>query len=114
MIREWNGIIPNVKGKLLREFLKDLVDKHVKAKKEMYKRLKNKQQQNYGYSNDSNNNNFIQWIEVGVLQNPLSDYRKTCIWRILAPYLLNIRKLSDDQAFKYADKRTFHMHIIYL
>ena len=27
----------------------------------------------------------------------LPDYRKYCIWRILAPYLINVRKLSDEQ-----------------
>lgn len=28
----------------------------------------------------------------------IADYRKYCIWRILAPYLVNIRGLSDDAA----------------
>ena len=28
----------------------------------------------------------------------LPDYRKYCIWRILAPYLINVRKLQDEQA----------------
>ena len=36
------------------------------------------------------------WIE-GLLQTPLSDYRKYCIWRILTPYLLNIRKLPMQE-----------------
>lgn len=29
------------------------------------------------------------------MQSPVGDYRKYCIWRILTPYLLNIRKLSE-------------------
>jgi hypothetical protein len=41
-------------------------------------------------------NSRVGWIER-LLQTPLSDHRKYCIWRILAPYLLNIRKLSEKE-----------------
>jgi hypothetical protein len=40
----------------------------------------------------------ISWIEK-LLQTPLDDYRKFVIWRILSPYLINIRKCSVDEAF---------------
>jgi hypothetical protein len=40
----------------------------------------------------------IVWIEQ-LLQTPVADHRKYCIWRILAPYLLNIRKLPEQEAF---------------
>jgi hypothetical protein len=33
-----------------------------------------------------------------LLQTPLDDYRKFCLWRILCPYLINIKKISGDQA----------------
>ena len=33
-----------------------------------------------------------------MLQTPIDDYRKNCLWRILCPYLLNIRKLSKEEA----------------
>jgi hypothetical protein len=42
--------------------------------------------------------NSILWIER-LLQTPLSDYRKLAIWRVLAPYLLNIRGISPHEAF---------------
>jgi hypothetical protein len=32
------------------------------------------------------------------LKTPIDDYRKFVVWRILAPYLINIRKCSDDEA----------------
>jgi hypothetical protein len=100
LIREWNGVRPTIRGKLLREFHKDLVDKYVKIKNYDNKRSKKQKQNYYVYDNSDSNNNFlIQWIETGILQNPLSDYRKTCIWRILAPYLINIRKLEYAEAF---------------
>ena len=40
----------------------------------------------------------IQWIEL-LLQTPLQDHRKFAIWRILAPYLLNVKGLPAEQAF---------------
>ena len=40
----------------------------------------------------------IWWIEK-LLQIPISDYRKFTVWRILAPYLINIRKYTDEEAF---------------
>jgi hypothetical protein len=30
---------------------------------------------------------------------PIEDYTKYVMWPILAPYLINIRKLSDEKAF---------------
>ncbi|MDR4492429.1 MAG: DNA primase noncatalytic subunit PriX [Candidatus Nitrosocosmicus sp.] len=39
----------------------------------------------------------IAWIEK-LLSTPLEDYRKYCIWRILCPYLINVRKLSFENA----------------
>ena len=33
-----------------------------------------------------------------ITATPLDDYRKFVVWRILAPYLVNIRKCSDDEA----------------
>jgi hypothetical protein len=34
LVKEWNGIRPTVKGKLLRELYTNLVDKYVKTRKE--------------------------------------------------------------------------------
>jgi Primase X len=43
-----------------------------------------------------NNSNTINWIER-LLQTPLDDHRKYCIWRILSPYLVNIRDLTRPE-----------------
>ena len=40
----------------------------------------------------------IWWIEK-LLQTPIDDYRKFAIWRILSPYLINIRKYSEDGVY---------------
>jgi hypothetical protein len=38
------------------------------------------------------------WID-SLLETPIEDHRKYVVWRILAPYLINNRKLSYDEAF---------------
>jgi Primase X len=50
------------------------------------------------YSKCSSCGQNIQWIEQ-LLQKGIADWRKFTIWRILAPYLINIRKLSYEDAF---------------
>ncbi len=37
----------------------------------------------------------INWIEQ-LLKTPIEDHRKYCLWRILGPYLLNTKQLSDQ------------------
>jgi hypothetical protein len=39
----------------------------------------------------------ISWIER-LLQTPIDDYRKFVVWRILSPYLINIRKRPPGEA----------------
>jgi hypothetical protein len=41
----------------------------------------------------------FDWIEK-LLQTPIEDHRKDCLWRIIGPYLLNVRKLSELEAAK--------------
>ena len=41
----------------------------------------------------------IKWIEKGILETPLPDHRKYIIWRILSPYLLNVKKLPKEEAY---------------
>jgi hypothetical protein len=41
--------------------------------------------------------NTIPWIEK-LLQTPIDDYRKNAVSLILAPYLINIKKVSYDDA----------------
>jgi hypothetical protein len=41
--------------------------------------------------------NTIPWIEK-LLYTPIEDYRKTAVSLILAPYLINIKKVSYDGA----------------
>jgi hypothetical protein len=43
--------------------------------------------------------NDIKWIDNGILENPLPDHRKYIIWRILSPYLLNVKKLPKEESY---------------
>ncbi|MFL6419968.1 MAG: DNA primase noncatalytic subunit PriX [Nitrososphaeraceae archaeon] len=38
-------------------------------------------------------------MEKGILEHPLLDHRKYIIWRILSPYLLNVKKLPKEEAY---------------
>jgi hypothetical protein len=43
--------------------------------------------------------NAIKWIEKGILEHPFSDQKKYFIWRILSPYLLNVKKLPKEEVY---------------
>src|SRR5919198_5166621 len=55
-------------------------------------------QKNKTESYDTFRSNTIPWIEK-LLETPIDDYRKNAVSLILAPYLINIKKLSYDDAF---------------
>ena len=50
-------------------------------------------------SSSQERTNTIKWIEKGILEHPLPDHRKYIIWRILSPYLLNVKKLPKEEAY---------------
>ena len=51
------------------------------------------------YSFKAGESNYIKWIET-LLETPIEDYRKNVIGLILAPYLINIKKISYDDAIQ--------------
>ena len=72
------------------------------------RRRKNKRSRNNRkpYSNTNlcySGTNTIQWIEK-LLQTPLADHRKYSIWRVLIPYLSNIKNLLDDDVTNILQK----------
>jgi len=44
-------------------------------------------------------NSRIEWVER-LLQTPLVDQRKYCLWRIIGPYLLNVKHYSEAETAK--------------
>jgi Primase X len=98
---------------LLRDFRRWLIQKRIDDIEVLKKQEKKKpnrfhmvvaSQSQERRNNNNNNNNKntiskIKWIEKGILENPLPDYRKYIIWRILCPYLLNIKKLPKEESY---------------
>jgi hypothetical protein len=92
VIKKWDGIRPEI-NYLLAGFTRYIIN-------EKYLELLNaqKRKRKQRVRVDNNDDNRVYWIEL-LLQIPLPDFRKYCIWRILTPYLLNIRKLSEQESF---------------
>lgn len=92
IIQKWDGKKPAILY-VLRDFRRYLIQKRLDEI--------NEQKTHKGESVPSCCNNIIPttilWIDA-LLQTPISDHRKYCTWRILAPYLVNSRKLSDEEA----------------
>lgn len=89
VIQKWDDKRPEINYMLL-AFERYLINEKYQELLKAQKRRK-VQPTNFNGSNSE-----IYWIEK-LLSTPLEDYRKYCIWRILAPYLLNKRGLSKHE-----------------
>lgn len=92
IIERWDGKRLPIQL-LLKDFRRWIMQEEVNYNKNPQKRMK---QSRLNMVN-SPSNSTIKWIER-LLEIPLGDYRKYCLWRILGPYLLNVRKLSEEDA----------------
>jgi hypothetical protein len=88
IIQKWNDVRPSI-GPLLSDFYIYLADSKIK---EIHRNRKSPK-----YSVHYENDHKIRWIET-LLEIPISDHRKYALWRIVAPYLINVRKLSHEDA----------------
>jgi hypothetical protein len=91
IVQKWDGFRPPIQY-LLRNYRTWLVAEKINDKLEEKRSWKIRSPKNIDY-----NKNTIPWIEK-LLTMSISDNRKYCIWRILAPYLVNIKNLPDEQA----------------
>jgi Primase X len=94
VIQKWDGSRPPIQP-MLREFRRWLIQKKIEA----FEELKKQEKFQITISKNQERTNTIKWIEKGILEHALSDHRKYIIWRILSPYLLNVRKLPKEQAY---------------
>jgi hypothetical protein len=92
IIQKWDGKSPAIqwitydfKGYLIQ----NKIDKIYERKMEIEKNLSI-------YKPLGRQDNKIEWIE-NLLQTPIEDFRKQCLWQILCPYLVNIRKLANEE-----------------
>jgi hypothetical protein len=86
IIKEWNNVRSVVPNEYLERFTDYLIQKKIQEN--------NNINQKY---NNNNTCNYIPWIEQ-LLQTPIHESRKLVIWRVLCPYLVNIKRLSDSEA----------------
>ena len=94
VVQKWDSVRPSIQP-LLREFRRWLIQKKIDSLEEAKKQEKFQMT----VSKNQERTNTIKWIEKGILEHPLSDHRKYIIWRILSPYLLNVRKLPKEDAY---------------
>lgn len=88
----WNGIRPNIKGPLLYDFYLWLANEKIKEIERHEKASKYQ-------LNSTRTSNSIRWIDR-LLQTPIEDYRKNVVSLILAPYLINIKKMHVIDALR--------------
>jgi hypothetical protein len=92
VIKKWDGNRPNI-NLLLGTFCAYLTDQRIKEQKAIVK-----------ISTPAHSaNTTIQWIEQ-LLYTPICDHRKFAVWRILAPYLINVKGLSSEGAFSIIEE----------
>lgn len=91
IVEKWNRQRPSMNF-LLEGFRIWLTDLHIKEGKDIER---NNSIQKF---NGRRQNNKIYWIEK-ILQTPLSENRRYCLWRILPQYLMTTRKLSYSESF---------------
>jgi hypothetical protein len=88
----------------LGSFHAHLVDQRIRELQTESKELKVKYQIRMKKNdNDTSSRTAIPWIEL-LLETPIEDYRKNAISLILAPYLINVKKLPYDDAFNIIDQ----------
>jgi hypothetical protein len=101
IIQKWDGKRPSIQP-LLRDFRRWLIQKRINDIEELKKQEKKHRRFEIVTSQDQENKdriNKIKWIENGILENTLPDHRKYIIWRVLSPYLLNVKKLPKEEAY---------------
>jgi hypothetical protein len=88
IVQRWDSQRPPI-NYLLRDFRRWLINEKIQQRRLLNSKTERVQTTTHSAT--------IWWIEK-LLETPLADYRKFAVWRILAPYLINIRKYSVDEA----------------
>ena len=87
--------IPSIDNHILREFRLYLADIDIRKKITET----NKKRGNVSVKSPYHSVIQYEWIEK-LLETPIEDGRKYTLWKILCPYLVNIKKLQYEESFK--------------
>ncbi len=97
-LQKWNGKRINAEP-LIHDFRTWLIQQELSLKSETKKQKPQMKKTRLNVSNPNlwslSQGSRISWIET-LLKTPIEDHRKYCLWRILGPYLLNIKQLSEQ------------------
>jgi Primase X len=97
-LSKWDSIRPSIQH-LLRDFRIWLAQKRIDDIEELKKQEKKYAKFQMTISKNQERTNSIKWIERGILEHTLADHRKYIIWRILSPYLVNVKKLPKEEVY---------------
>jgi hypothetical protein len=99
IIQQWNGYRPPVK-ELLYDFRRYLIQKKIETYNYRQKiLLKTRIRIRINKNRYGTLNYYYEWIER-ILQTPFEDGRKVILDLILAPYLINIKRLSYQESYQ--------------
>jgi hypothetical protein len=93
IIQRWDGNSPSIRPLLTRYY----IWLQAAAIRDIQRRRK-AEQASRKYRRRLGDNKTIGWIEK-LLDKPLDDHRKYCIWRVFAPYFMNVRGLPRFETF---------------
>ena len=102
IVQKWNKVRSPITREFIEEFRTYLIQKKIDEKEQKQKillKLK-RQQNNYKNTTTIHNRNYYEWIDKRILANPFPDCRKLIIDLILAPYLINIKNLSNEKSYQ--------------
>ena len=98
IIQEWNGIRSPITKELMLDFKRYLIQKKIDLENKRHKMISERIKNNTHNINSS----YYEWIEQLLLlqKTPIEDFRKLVVDLVLAPYLINIKKLSYSDSYQ--------------
>ena len=96
IVQKWNGVRAPITRDFLEEFRIWLIQKKIDQENQRQKILEERSKNKNKFVGSSN---YYRYIEL-LLQTPIENFRKWVLWQILCPYLVNIRKLSENDSFQ--------------
>jgi hypothetical protein len=96
LVQDWDGIDRPAINYLLADFCGFLVNKKAQELRQQLKRQKKCSKFLSADQYGDSNSRALLWIEKLLYHTPIANGRKYCIWRILVPYLINRRHVSQE------------------
>ena len=101
IVQKWNGYRPPIPREFIEEFRTYLIQKKIDESRQKQKIMLLKLKK---HQNNQNTGNYYEWIENKILANSFPDCRKIIVDLILAPYLINIKKMPYDESYQTIKK----------